>query len=277
MKTNRIFFTCLILLSVGMIGCREKALVLSFGPPQGLGDRVVVVEEFTGVRCVFCPPGSEELENLLSLYPDNLIVISIHSGFFAIPETGKSKYDFRSEDGDALEVLLGTPDKGWPSAIVNRKEFPGEGSPHTSKSSWAGYIGQEVALEASFGLTVGTTWDAGTRVLHADVNAIARENITGPVRITLLITESGIIDYQKDIRYGEVPEYEHKHVLRDVLSTSVEGDVVATGTVTAGQSIDYAVNYTLPVEWKSEKCEVVAFISDGNTRYIYQAGHAKVE
>lgn len=257
--------------------CKEVAPDLTFGPPSGLSDRVVVVEEFTGAQCVFCPPGSEELENLLSLYPENMIAISIHTGFFAMPIPNKSKYDFRTTDGDALEKILGVPDKGYPSSIINRKEFPGEGSLHTVKTSWAGYIGQEVAQEAAFGLTVGTTWDPGTRALRADVNAIARQNITGPVRITLLITESGIIDYQKDIRYGEVPEYEHKHVFRDILSNSVEGDVVASGTVTSGQSIDYSVNYTLPAEWKSEKCEVVAFISDGNTRYIYQAGHAKVE
>ncbi len=257
--------------------CKEVSPTLTFGPPSGLSDRVVVVEEFTGAQCVFCPPGSEELENLLSLYPENMIAISIHTGFFATPIPNKSKYDFRTADGDALEDILGVPDKGYPSSIINRKEFPGEGSLHTVKTSWAGYIAQEVAEEAAFGLTVGTAWDPGTRALRVDVNAIARQNVSGPVRITLLITESGIIDYQKDIRFGEVPEYVHKHVLRDVISTSVEGDVVATGAVTAGQSIDYAVNYTLPADWKSEKCEVVAFISDGATRYIYQADHAKVE
>ena len=181
-------------------GCKEISPDLTFGPPSGLSDRVVVVEEFTGAQCVFCPPGSEELENLLSLYPDNMIAISIHTGFFAMPIPNKSKYDFRTADGDALEDILGVPDKGYPSSIINRKEFPGEGSLHTVKTSWAGYIGQEVAQEASFGLTVGTTWAAGTRALRADVNAIARENITGPVRITLLIRESGIIKYQKASR-----------------------------------------------------------------------------
>lgn len=275
MTRSTIYSLFAVLFLIG--GCKEISPDLTFGPPTGLNDRVVLVEEFTGAQCVFCPPGAEELENLLSLYPDNMIAISIHTGFFATPIPNKSKYDFRTPDGDALEGILGIPDKGYPSSIINRKEFPGEGSLHTVKTAWAGYIGQELENEAVFGLTVNTTWDPGTRALRADVNAIARENLTGPLRITLLITESGIIDYQKDIRYGDVPEYEHKHVLRDVISGSVEGDVVATGTVTAGQSLDYAVNYTLPEEWKSEKCEVVAFISDGASRYIYQAGHAKVE
>jgi len=250
---------------------------LSFGPPSGLNDRVILIEEFTGIRCVQCPPGAEELDNLQTLYPENIVVVSLHTGFFATPEPGKSMFDFRTADGNALEMILGAPDNGWPSAIINRKKFEGATSLHSSRTSWAGYIAQELENEALFGLTVNTTWDPGTRALRADVNAIARDNVAGPLRITLLITESGIVDYQKDIRYGEVPEYVHKHVLRDVISNSVEGDVVVTGSVTAGQSIDYAVNYTLPAEWKSEKCEVVAFISDGNSRYIYQAGHAKVE
>ena len=83
--------------------CKEVAPDLTFGPPSGLSDRVVVVEEFTGAQCVFCPPGSEELENLLSLYPENMIAISIHTGFFAMPIPNKSN-KWREKESQVLQV-----------------------------------------------------------------------------------------------------------------------------------------------------------------------------
>ena len=57
------------------------------GPPIVIDpqDRKVLIEEFTGVRCVNCPAGSAEIQNLLSVYGEQLIAISIHAGFYANP------------------------------------------------------------------------------------------------------------------------------------------------------------------------------------------------
>ncbi|MBP6185665.1 MAG: Omp28-related outer membrane protein [Saprospiraceae bacterium] len=267
----------LLILGLSLAGCKEIGPNVQFGPPSDLGDRVVIIEEFTGAQCVFCPQGTEELENLLVLYPDNLAVISIHTGFFATPIPNKSKYDFRTPAGDALNTYLGTPDKGYPSSIINRKQFPGETSLHNVAATWAGYLAQEVALSPKVGLNVVPVFDPATRKLSVTVNGIAREAISAPLRVTVLLTESGIIDYQKDIRFGDVPEYIHKHVLRNVLNANFEGDIVAPSGVNAGQTILYNTETTLPEAWKADKMEVVAIIANGNSKYVYQAAKKKVE
>lgn len=268
-------YSFLLLLFLLITGCKEISPDVVFGPPAGLGDRVVLVEEFTGAQCIFCPPGSEELENLLILYPDNLAVVSIHTGFFATPIPNKSKYDFRTPEGDALNVFLGSPDKGYPSSIINRRNFPGETSLHNVITKWPAYIESETTQEAAFGLDLQPEFDPATRELTVQVTGIARRAVNNPLRITVMITESGIVDYQKDAILGEIPEYIHKHVLRGMVNTNAEGDVLAPGA-TAGQTLLYQGSRTLPADWKEDKCELVAFISDGNTRYVYQAAKKKL-
>src|ERR1700741_1300369 len=98
------------------------AVIRPVGPPE-LGDRKVLIEEFTGVRCVNCPDGSAEIENLLSLYGGNLVAVSIHSGFFSDPYPD-NLYDFRTPEGDQLLNYLGQP-LGYPTAVIDRKLFNG--------------------------------------------------------------------------------------------------------------------------------------------------------
>lgn len=270
------YLALLPLLFLLLGGCKEIGPDVRFGPPTGLGDRVVLIEEFTGVQCVFCPPGTEELENLLVLYPDNLAVVSIHTGFFATPVPNKSNYDFRTPEGDALNVFLGSPDKGYPSAIINRFKFPGETSLHNVQSKWAAYVAEESGKEAAVGLTLTPVFDPASRKLSVQVSGITRQTLVNPLRMTVMVTESGMVDLQKDIRFGDVPDYVHKHVLRGMLNATPEGDVVAPLGIGQGETFEYTAERILPEAWKPEKCQVIAVLSDGQTRYVVQAAKANL-
>lgn len=252
-------------------GCKELAPDVRFGPPTNLGDRVVLIEEFTGAQCTFCPPGSEELANLLSLYPDNLAVVGLHVGFFATPHATYSKYDFRSPAGNALETFLGSAPQ-WPIAIVNRRQFPGDPSMHAVQAKWAGYIAEEVAKDPLIGLTMTSTYDPSTRMLSVTVRGLARQDVPVPLRMNIAITESNIIDYQKDVRFGDVLDYNHKHVLRGMMNTTFAGgDLVAPNGLNQAQEIQYQADMIIPDQWDPAHCELIAFITNSDTKYVYQA------
>ena len=90
---KKIIYLCLLTVVLG--SCTEIAPVV-----PALGDRKVLVEEFTGVRCVNCPAGASELENLKGIYGERLVIVSIHAGDFSPPFTD-SRFDFRTAEGDA--------------------------------------------------------------------------------------------------------------------------------------------------------------------------------
>lgn len=257
-----------------LLGCEKKPVNIVYGPPTNLSDQKVLIEEFTGFQCTFCPQGSDEIESLIALNQGNVIGISIHSGFFAKPGP-KNKFDFRTPDGDELYNILGAG-AFYPAASINRFNFSGQGLIN-SQGSWAGSIQQLLSKPAKASLKIETEFDIASRSLKININGVAKESFQEKLLLHIMITESNIIDFQKDYRVqpsGEVLDYVHKHVFRDAI-TSVLGDDFVTNPV-QGQVFNKEYNINMPDTWVAKNCNVIAFISYSSTNDIIQVNEAKV-
>jgi Outer membrane protein Omp28 len=250
MIKNILFFLGIVLI----ISCKEIAPVVPV-----LGDRNILVEEFTGVRCVNCPAGASEIDNLQATYGERLIVVSIHVGDFA-PPYSDSKYDFRTADGSELEKLLGAP-IGYPSAVINRKKFSGQGQMQVLRSTWAGFLASESTTPSVLNLGFNKKYDKTTRKLDVNIDVIPTENLGSEVKLTVLITENGIKD-QQETPQGKKSDYAHKHVFRKTL-TRFDGDNI--GILRKGETISKAFSYILPQNWAAENCKIVAFVHKSGT------------
>ena len=82
-------------------------------------NKKVVLEEFTGIHCVFCPQGHAIAQALKNGNPDNVFLINIHSGSFANPNNGEP--DFRTPFGQAIDNQSGLA--GYPAGTVNRRNL----------------------------------------------------------------------------------------------------------------------------------------------------------
>ena len=49
----------------------------------------VLIEDFTGIKCGFCPMGHLEAENLMENNEGRAFVISMHQGAYAVPGPGE--------------------------------------------------------------------------------------------------------------------------------------------------------------------------------------------
>ena len=58
--------------------------------PPASAERNVLIEDFTGQRCVNCPAATKKIEELHSQYGDRIIPVAIHSGPFAHRSTMSS-------------------------------------------------------------------------------------------------------------------------------------------------------------------------------------------
>jgi len=239
--------------------------------------RQVLIEEFTGVRCVNCPAGSSAIEDLLGIHGQRLVAISIHAGSFA-PPYPESLYDFRITEGVSLLSYLGEP-LGYPTAVVNRKLFDGEFDRQLGRQQWAGFIAQELLEEPAVKIDIRNTYNDEDRKLEVAATLYVQENLTGEeARISVAITESDIQDLQLTPESGTPdPSYKHKHVLRDML-TSYDGDPISE-TLAAGAVIEKAFSTTLPTGWVAGNCHVIVFVNLGGDRravlQVHQAGVAE--
>jgi hypothetical protein len=246
---------CIIALS--LLSCEEQKRVIE--PFVPTGDRVVLLEEFTGKGCTNCPKGSREIENLLTLFPDNLVAVSIHAGFFANPDLFPiGQYDLRAPQAQELYNLLG-PNLGYPAGVVNRTLVNGD--MQIGANQWSSAISRELQTPPAVELSIVKEYNPISRELSVSVTGIAKQDLSGDLRLSVMLTESGIVDAQDDQEFGGIdPNYVHKHVLRTML-TPVNGVAVGTSFI-SGQPFTQTFSITLEPNWNADEMEIIAFVSN---------------
>jgi hypothetical protein len=248
-----------------LAGCTEIAPVV-----PALGDRKVLVEEFTGVRCVNCPAGASELDNLRGIYGDRLVVVSIHAGDFA-PPFSDSRFDFRTAEGDALEKRLGAP-LGYPTAVINRKKFTGQTGLQVGRSLWAGLVAEETKASSAVSFSIEKTYNPTSRQFQITIKAVenAKDALKNVV-FSAMITENNITDTQ-ETPSGKRADYKHQHVFRSF----VANDIALNPTGLA--KVDYSVNGVLKQNWVAENCSVVLILhqKNGVNQEVLQVSETKI-
>ena len=264
-----------------LYSCEEIPPVLNpggGGGNTGGGDlasqqRQVLVEEFTGVRCVNCPAGAQAINTLKDIYGKKLVPVSIHAGFFAQPYPGSIE-NYANAEGNAIQSYVGEP-LGYPTAVVNRRQFAGEASLQVGQGTWAGYIADEIAAAPRIKLASSHTYDSGSRQVSGTLLMYPQENITETdVRSTIFIVQDSIADYQLTPA-GVNPTYMHRHVFRGAIG-AVTG-VALTGPLNQGAELSRSFAYTLPANWVAEDCYLVMFVHlNGDRKDVLQVIEKKI-
>ena len=237
-------------------GCEEMPIQI---PELSVGERKVLVEELTGVRCPNCPDGTATLTALGAQLGDNLVVVSIHAAPGYDAPYPENKYDFRTPDGTAMANFIGQA-SFFPTASIDRRIVPPETEPYLPRQIWPGVIAEELDKSPVVGIFMESDFDAVSRRLDITVKLAPNQTLSGEHRLTVLITQDSIQDVQK---YGLqiVPDYYHRHVLRDVI-TQATGDVISE-PLNANAAVEKKFSITLPAEWDAKHCSVVAFVHHG--------------
>jgi hypothetical protein len=269
-----------IAICLSLLSCKEETVYI---PPLGQTTggntnanlKNIFVEEFTGVKCVNCPDGAVQIEDLKAKYKERFFSVSIHAGFFAkkLPE---SKFDFKTPQGNSLLTYFGEPD-GYPAAIINRKTLGANGNiVVVGKEQWAGLVQKESTEKAKATLDLATTFNATTRELKVTTTLTPLEALSGSHNLSVMLTESNIIDAQIVPNKGTVLDYKHKHVLRDML-TPYDG-LVITEALTANAKIKKEFTYTLPATFNANECELIAvFHKVGASKEVLQVIGKKIQ
>jgi len=239
--------------------CEEQMVVIPDIPIPAT-DRIVLVEEMTGVDCPNCPKGSAILNSLIAEFEGRVIGVGIHGDLLTKP-ISSSLYDFRTTHSQQIEQSFGIFAK--PCAVINRTQFPDQGELEIyGEDTWRNYVQSELESEPKVDLTVTASLDEDTRTANISVNVTGREALTENLKISIVITEGNIVDAQKD-QSEIIEEYNHKHVLRTML-TNWDGDNLSQG-INVAQTLTKEYTFVVPEEdglWKLADLDIVAFVTD---------------
>lgn len=202
--------------------------------------RAVLVEEFTGQRCINCPEAHEELAKIQKEYGENkVITVCIHASALAMSplktKVGEEYYKYWKP-------------VGVPAAIINRTACLSQ------ISAWAGIINKELQKGTSVSLSMTNKYNAANRQLSIDVNALSREKLDGKLQVWII--EDGIIAKQ-NLKKGRVePNYVHNHVFRAAVNGTWGTDIALQENV--GAKNNFSIQ--LDTKWNEKNVSIVAFI-----------------
>jgi thiol-disulfide isomerase/thioredoxin len=220
-------------------------------------NKKVVLEEFTGITCGYCPDGHAIAQNIQNNNPGNVFLINIHQGGYANP--GNSGFDFRTPFGNALAAQVGA--NFYPSGTINRN------SNALSRGSWTSAANTALGQSSDVNVGVEADIDVQTNTITVHVEAFyTADSPESNNKLNVALLQNNTIGPQTDYENGNTTEYNHMHRLVWLI-TGQWGEVITT--TTAGTFIDETYTYDIPDDYngvpvKIEDLEVVAFITETN-------------
>lgn len=223
----------------------------------------VIVEEFTGAWCGYCPEGADILDQILT-NNQNAIGVSIHNGdAMTFP------------DGDAVAAFY---NDGYPSAVVNRE------TGGLSRNVWASNVNS--ATQGAGNVTVSfdsLDWNPATREVYVRIKAQFTGPDNGDIRFNCFITEDHVTGsgsgYDQANYFNGTPGhnyyqagnpiigFDHRHVLRAMLGGPWGTAGIIPNTVVAFSTVEtHSYTYTLPPQYDENNIHLVALVQkfEGN-------------
>jgi hypothetical protein len=239
-------------------------------PPSGEVQRKVLLEEYTGHKCTYCPEAHQIADQLSTIYGDRLVIVSEHVGSLADPVPGNYSTNFHTDAGDAY--FSQWTSAFIPQGLIDRTVYGG-GIP-IGRNDWVDDMQTEMAKTADLHLWFDAfTYNSSTSQVTTTVKCVALNPIDHALNLTVQLTEDHVIDWQLDLG-TDVPNYDHRHVLRDNLN-GTWGEILTSGPASVGDTLTKSYTYTLPAAGAvnhvitPSNCSLVAYVysTQGDDQY----------
>ncbi|MAO02180.1 MAG: hypothetical protein CMD05_04560, partial [Flavobacteriales bacterium] len=251
----------------------------------------IILEEFTGISCTFCPDGHKIGQQLHDNNPNDVFLINIHTGGYASPQGPGT--DFNTSFGSAISNQSGTC--GYPAGTVNRRDFTAQGWNQTSpgpppcnattamsRGEWSAAVQSMLAEPSPVNVGIQATVDLGSNTLTVDVEvyytgtqtvssnklnvAIVQNNILGP--------QTGGSTYNPTAIDPATGFYTHNHMLRHMLTGQWGESIsnISQGTLYSNSYTwnipDQISGYPLSPRIDPTQLAVIAYVSEGNQEIL---------
>lgn len=258
-------FTKLMLVGLAPLAAYGQTIVST--TPQ---NKKVILEEFTGVNCVYCPQGHAIAEQILENNPGNAFAINIHQGSFANPGNGQP--DFRTPFGNAIANQTGLT--GYPAGTVNRHVFPGhemgpDGTTAMDRGQWVYGSNQIIPSPSYLNMAVEASIDIDTRLLTVHVESYytgSSPQASNFLNVALL--QNNTLGPQTGGNQGN--NYNHMRRLVHMVTGQWGEEITTTAQ---GSFVDRTFTYSIPEDYNGiatilSEMEIVVFMTESHQEII---------
>lgn len=241
--------------------------------------RNLVIEDYTGHRCVYCPPAADTAHTLHGLYSDRVFVATIHAGptgagSFQQPLPPDYPIDWTNPDGLDIGIhfgsMAGTAFQANPAGNVSR--ITTSGQIFASTNEWRPRTLSALSSSLKVNLQSDVNYYPTTRgaILHTEIDVTDPGLNVDDLYTVVYLVEDSIVGPQK--MPPPLPtdyDYVHRDVMRDCIQTGWRGKKITEGTLENGKYYFYYL-YELPVQYDATNVHFLIYVRDNVTEEIYQ-------
>ncbi len=248
-------------------------------------NKKVVLEEFTGIYCTYCPDGHKLAQQLKDANPGNVVLVNIHTGSYANPTGGDP--DFKTNWGSAIAGQSNLA--GYPAGTVNRHEFgvynqqnqewsfSQNGGTAMNRGDWGTTAAQEFAIASPVNVAATATWDVSANEIVVYVEAYYTANSNASTnKLNVAILENNVKGPQtggtsfNPTNFDSEGNYLHQHMLRDFITGQWGEDI---STTTTGTFYSNTFTYPIPADYNGIEAnptefEVAVYITEGQQEVL---------
>lgn len=234
----------------------------------------MLIEEFTGTWCGYCPSGAQSVHDAEVKYPNQVIGVAIHY---------RDKMETRMFAH--LETIFGNI-SSFPGATFNRQTFGG------TRVSHPGYSNNRAKTvlantTPNLGIALETNINSSNEV---EVLSYVGVKAKGNYALTLYLIEDKVVgdgygydqsNYHNDNssspfyqKGNPIKGYEHNSTLRDII-TDLNGFALPNCGLDAGKVYKRMFKMSLD-GYNKDNCRIVAFVTDKATNEVINSQVVKV-
>lgn len=226
----------------------------------------VILEEYTGKYCTWCPEGQVVANGVAKNNPGRVFLVNIHAGSFS-PNTYPN---LNTDDGTAM--VESNEIYAFPAGYVNRVSEYAVG-----REQWSAYTMEQLSKDAECNIAGQVVINPQTRQATIDVEVYYTSNSAENKNyLTVMMLQDDIMGDQEGGQNNPEQyingQYQHNHILRDVITPTFGEEISPT---TAGTLITKTYNYTIPetignpngVEAVIDNIYFIAFVSEFDDGY----------
>ncbi|MBO6118167.1 MAG: Omp28-related outer membrane protein [Bacteroidales bacterium] len=230
--------------------------------------RNLVIEEFTGNGCMYCPWGHERVNAYSDSLPGRVVHVNIHQGAYA------KAYITEFADSLAKQTNL----TGYPCGTLNRQVKNCKiDAPTISTSAWYKTADSIINEESPVNIAATAEYDYQTNSFKIYTEIYYTKDVNQDFNLlNIVLLQDDIIGTQENYQNHNKPQtdkngyYHHNRMLRYML-TGQWGDTIALNTdgiIPAGTFITKEYTYEIPLSITEENIVLpdlsfAIFISDG--------------
>lgn len=233
-------------------------------------ERCVLLEDYTGVRCVNCPNAAAEIKTLQAAYGSNLVVVGMYpQNPQSLTQPYGSDQDLRTDAAQTYATYYKI--EQFPQGMVNRKEV-------LAFANWGGAIQNVFDDTATDYVNLTASAQLSGSNIRVNINGNFKKDYpgNGSIKVIAMIVEDNI-NVRQQTASGIDKDYIHSHVLRAVISNDVWGDEVLAEHPAQGDSFTQEYTASLNEVWKTENLALVVAVVNANSREVLQAAYAHLK